>query len=249
MYRANALLRLGCDVAIVDPSSLIRAQNKWVKKFIYITGYRFIQNALERHLKILLCEHNLSSFDCVWVDSGDLLGPSIIKFLSQKTNAPVVLFNHDDPTGVRDGPRFTQLLKSFPYYSLVVLVRSESALEALCLNAKSVLRVHRSYDEAIHQHPFDNLNKHSFDDSIVFAGTLIPGENRDDFINCLISAGLKLRIYGSKWGESRYWQSIKSSYYGNELVGRSYSNALSSSGVCLGLLSMQNRDLVTTRSF
>ena len=129
------------------------------------------------------------------------------------------------------------------------MVRSESALEALCLNARSVLRVHRSYDEVIHQYPFDNFNKKSFDDSIVFAGTLIPGENRDDFINCLISAGLKLRIYGSKWGESRYWQSINSSYYGNDLVGRSYSNALSSSGVCLGLLSMQNRDLVTTRSF
>ena len=249
LYRANALKRLGCNVLVVDPYALVHDKSKTINKIHHILGFGLIQRRLLRIFKNIFSNESLVEFDCVWIDSGELIGPSIMSFLRGITKSPIVLFNHDDPTGCRDGPRFRQLLRSLPFYSLAVLVRSESELECKSLGVKNVLRVHRSYDEVVHQQSEENFHSYAFDGSVIFAGTLIPGEGRDTFIRGLLASGLCLKIYGSKWRQSRYWVSIRGSYSDVQLKGDLYSRALSSSGVCLGLLSSRNRDLVTTRSF
>lgn len=247
-HRLDALLRLGYCVTVIDPSKLTELRYAWQKLFHYRSGYIFLQKSLLRALQSLDVLQNLSP-DLVWIDSGELCGPRILKFLASRFSCPLVLYNVDDPTGSRDGKRFYTLKSALPLYTLCVFVRPETSLEALALGARRVLTVHRSYDEVIHLLPAHSNLSHPPISAVTFVGALIPGERRDYFIQKLINAGLPVCLYGNRWHKSPYWHNIKHVHKGPSLVGEAYSQALHNSFITLGLLSHGNRDLVTQRSF
>jgi hypothetical protein len=186
--------------------------------------------------------------DVVWVDSGELLGPGCVKLLKE-LGCPVVLYNLDDPTGKRDGHRFDSLVKAIPLYDLVAVVRKESEQECKALGAKRVMLVYRSYDEVEHK-PFDSISgiPSSFRSEVAFIGTWMRHEKRDEFLWELISNGIPVSIWGSRWENSPLYSKLKSHLRGGSLSGRDYVAAIQGSKICIGLLSKGNRDLHTQRS-
>ncbi|WP_370594830.1 glycosyltransferase [Synechococcus sp. CBW1002] len=68
------------------------------------------------------------------------------------------------------------------------------------------------------------------------------------FLLSLIQQGCPIRIYGVRWEKSPFWTQLQSFHAGNQLIGANYVKAIKSAQACLGLLSHQNRDLITTRS-
>ncbi len=246
-HRADALRRLGCEVTVVDPERLIGLRRRWQAFFDYHTGYRFLQRRLLQALKAVVGISGLSA-DLIWVDSGEIYGPSVLQWISSNFDCPIILYNIDDPLGTRDGRRFQSLKASMSRYSLCVFVRQETALEALALGSRRVLTVHRSYDENVHLH--NHFTAQQAPDPVVsFTGTLIPGESRDQFLAALIRAGLPLRLIGNRWQRSSLWPLLQTIFEGPGCTGTAYSQALRDAAVSLGFLSHQNRDLVTTRSF
>jgi len=246
LHRANALRRLGCQVTLLDPEALIGSRQRWQAFLDYRTGYQMLQHRMLRVIKSSIIEVKTIP-DLIWIDSGELIGPSVLRWLTTYYSCPTVLYNVDDPTGSRDAKRFKSLKASLPLYSLCVFIRGETALEALALGAKRVLTVHRSYDEIDHSPPLAALPP-SGKSRVSFIGTLIPGEDRDNFVLELINAGLPLTIIGNRWQRSRHWPKLQSFHQGQARSGSAYAEALGSATLTLGLLSHENRDLITTRS-
>ncbi|GGF17748.1 CgeB family protein [Hymenobacter cavernae] len=246
-HRAKALERLGHIVDVKDPNKVVAGQleSRWLHLIHYRTGFRLLQSSITKWLTQLVSTK--PAYDVVWVDSGELIGPASLKAL-KKLGRPVVLYNVDDPTGKRDGRRFDLVVKALPLYDLVAVVRKETEEESRQLGA-NVMRVLRSYDEVQHK-PFASIDDipASFRSEVVFIGTWMRYEKRDEFMLELLNQGIPLSIWGDRWTKSPHWETLKSAYRGGNLSGRDYVAAIQGSKICLGLLSKGNRDLHTQRS-
>lgn len=247
-HRADALRRLGHEVVIADPylSLIKQLENRWLGVFHYRTGYRFLQAAVERWIGQLLL--GFEDFDIAWVDSGELIGVKSMRLLNA-AKLSTVLFNHDDPTGKRDGRRFESLLMALPLYDLCAVVRQKNVQEYKVLGAKTVLCIRRSYDEIMHA-PYPNKADipECFHSEVVFIGTWMRGEGRDQFVLDLLRRGIPVSIWGERWQKSPLWTQLKDCHRGGNLSGRDYVAAIQGGKICLGMLSKGNRDLHTTRT-
>lgn len=234
----------------IDPYAVFHKtlSNFASSKFHYFTGYKFLQKKMLAFLKRIFVDES-NAFDLIWVDSGELLGRKTIKYLNQKTSAKIILYNHDDPTGKRDGNRFKSLIRAIPYYSMCVVVRDENIKEFYSLGAQQVIRVYRSYDEIEHSPFIDESSiPPNFQSDVAFIGTWMRGEGRDVFLLKLIQADINVSIWGNRWKKSEYWNQLKTHWKGPALSGRDYVAAIQGAKLCLGMLSKGNRDLHTTRS-
>ncbi|AHM62216.1 hypothetical protein D770_19835 [Flammeovirgaceae bacterium 311] len=246
--RAAALERLGHKVSIYNPAKAVAGilASSWLSPVHYRTGYRLLQQQLQLWIKQLI--NSMAAPDLVWVNSGELLGPGIMKILKQMA-CQLVLYNNDDPTGKRDGRRFDLLLQSLPYYDLCVVRRAVNIDEYKARGANRVLLVRMSYDEVVHM-PFTSKDiiPAAFRSEVAFIGTWMRHEKRDEFILELIRQGVPVNVWGGRWQKSPYWKSLEPAYRGSVLSGRDYVAAIQGAKICLGLLSKGNRDLHTRRS-
>ena len=237
--RSAALSRLGCNVTVIDPYIMLGSRSKLHKYFDYRTGYFFLQRRLFR----LFLKHPLLlglKVDLVWVDSGELIGPSILKYLLHSFSCPSVLYCSDDPTGVRDGQRFLNLKHSLPLYSLCVFLRPETSLEALSMGANRVLTVQFSFDEQLHK--IEPSCRSTPVPVVSFSGAMIRGETRAQFLAQLIHLGISIRIRGNHWQKSFLWKKLKHIHQGPSLKGSSYAQFINQSAINSGFLSHGNRD-------
>lgn len=247
-HRAYALKRLKHDVDIQDPYQVFSGplNSRLLSPIHYRTGYRLLQKQMVQWIRGLVS--SLSKPDVIWVDSGELLGPECLRVL-REFGCPIILYNVDDPTGKRDGHRFDMLIKAIQAYDCVVVVRRETEEECIKLGAKRVIRVLRSYDEVEHK-PYSHLSDIpvKYISEVVFIGTWMRHEKRDEFLLELLNQGVPISIWGNRWKKSPNWSSLESVYRGGALSGRDYVAAIQGSKLCLGLLSKGNRDLHTQRS-
>ncbi len=248
-HRADALTRLGHEVIVADPYAALATHLRGQLRgtLHYRTGYRLLQRAACAWVDGLLRQH-AGWPELVWVDGGELFGFKAATALRQ-FDCPTVLYNHDDPTGKRDGHRFDSLVKSLPLYDVCAVVRQENIDEFKGRGAKLVVRVWRSYDEVMHA-PYQAVSEipQEFRSEVAFIGTWMRGENRDGFLLDLVKRGIPVSIWGQRWEKSPRWEQLKDCYRGGNLSGRDYVAAMQGAKVCLGMLSKGNRDLHTTRT-
>ncbi len=247
-HRADALSRLGHVLLIADPYAVFIGQfhNRILSVIHFRTGYAFLQKTVCTWLNGII--KTADKIDLIWIDGGELFGAKALQLL-RKPDVPVVLFNHDDPTGKRDGCRFASLQKALSLYSLVTAVRNETEQELKIICTGKVLRIWRTYDEV--QHSAKSINRiipNTYHSDVCFIGTWMRHENRDQFLVHLLERGLNIAIWGDRWQKSAYWPQLKNHWRGNALSGQDYVMAIQGAKVCLGLLSKGNRDLHTTRT-
>ncbi|MCO5397494.1 CgeB family protein [Ralstonia soli] len=251
LCRGQALRRLGHAVTIADPFRPMDRQlgHRWLNALHYHTGYRALQWAMQdwvAHLCATVTDQDAP--EIVWVDSGELIGFECLELL-RSTGATTVLYNHDDPTGPRDGQRFGTLRDAVSAYDICVVVRDENIEELQALGAPQILRVDRSYDEVMHA-PFDDpaAIPPSLRSEVAFIGTWMRNEQRDRFIVDLAARGVPVSVWGGRWELSPLWPALRPYYRGGALSGREYVAAIQGSKLCIGLLSSGNRDRHTTRT-
>jgi spore maturation protein CgeB len=119
----------------------------------------------------------------------------------------------------------------------------------MAAGAQRVLRVWMSADEVAHAPRIlgpDDWKRWSSD--VVFVGTWMT--ERGPFMAELVRRGVPLTIYGDEWQKAPEWPILRASWRGSGLYDPDeYCKAIQCSKVCLGLLSMGNRDLHTSRTF
>jgi spore maturation protein CgeB len=248
LHRADALVRLGHEVVLKNPYNELStlSRNRWLGVFHFQTGYRLLQPFVCAWLKKISIMK--SYFDLVWVDGGELFGRDALLTI-KSLGIPIVLHNHDDPTGSRDGRRFDSLKNSLHLYDLITAVRVESEKELLKYSSGKVLRIWRTYDEVSHNP--DQLNQtisSNFVSDVCFIGTWMRYENRDKFLLDLVDQGIHIAIWGERWQKSYFWHQLQLYWRGPTLTGADYVSAIQGAKICLGLLSKGNRDLHTTRT-
>jgi hypothetical protein len=81
---------------------------------------------------------------------------------------------------------------------------------------------------------------------VLFLGTWFP--ERGPFLLELVKRGVPLTIRGTNWSKAPEWEALKPHWKGGALLGDDYAKAIQCAKVNIGLLSMMNRDLHTTRS-
>ncbi len=247
-HRAHALIRLGHDVSIYNPkdASQKHLRSKFISLVHYHTGFRFVQKKIVNWLEQILKKK--PNPDIIWVNNGEFFGPNCLKVL-KKVGCPIILYNNDDPTGGRDGRRFDSMLRSIPYYDLCAVVREINVSEYKSLGAKKIIRIKMSYDEVAH-HPLPEFSTipEAYQSEVVFIGTWMRHEKRDEFVLQLIKHGINISIWGPRWEKSPHWETLKTYHKGGMLGGEKYITAIQGAKVCLGLLSKGNRDMYTQRS-
>lgn len=242
-HRRLAMMRLGYEVRAIDPYALLpfpRLAIPW----LWHTGGLFCEFFIAREIMRNLPD---VKFDCVYVECGELLGPSLVRTLKSRFGT-VINYSIDDPFGPRDGRRWRLFLRAVPFYDLIVVVRHCNVREAFARGAQDVLRVHMSADELVHsprQISPSDLSRFSSD--VLFVGTWMP--ERGPFLARLLELGVPLSIYGDRWQKAKEWTSLRSVWRGPGLHDEEdYARAIQCAKVNLGLLSKGNRDLSTTRS-
>lgn len=248
-HRADALQRLGHDITFYDPYIGLEKyflNNKYGFAFNAMSGFRFIQSGMKEYIKD--CLSKTPDSEIIWVNGGELFGAGVVKLL-KKTMARVILYNNDDPTGMRDGNRFSSLLTALPLYDHCVVMRDINIGEYKAYGAKSIQRVWMSYDEIMHN-PYENatLVPNHMRSEVSFIGTWMRYEGRDKFMMALADGGVPISIWGNRWEKSPYWSGLKNFYRGPAISGEDYVAAIQGAKISIGMLSKGNRDLHTTRS-
>jgi spore maturation protein CgeB len=242
-HRALALERIGCKIFVIDTATLL-PQGRFVDVLTWHTGGLFLESFVRRNI---LAKIPQQSFDLVYVDCGELIGPLTVLELKKRFGT-VVNYNIDDPFGARDGRRFRLYLRSVPFYDLIVVVRDCNVSEALDRGASTVLRVHRAADEVAHAPRHMSEHDHQrWATEVAFIGTWMP--ERGGFMARLVELGVPLSIYGDRWQKAPEWPILRSVWRGGAVFEDDYAKAIQGAKVNLGLLSKGNRDLTTTRSF
>lgn len=244
-HRFQAFERAGCQVLGVDPAETALGRR--------VSG--LLEWKVAPELAALLFEasagrwlRQLPAVDLLFVDNGALVSPTLLRRIKRRFNCPMVLFNHDDFMGPRDGIRFRQLHRALPLYDDVIVVRHPNVEEAYRAGARRVTRRFMTFDRVAH-HLADVTDEERlrWNHDVAFVGTWMPG--RCDFMLMLASQGLNVSIFGSGWQKSPRWAEVRTLWRGPALGGRDYALALALSKVSVGLLSKGNRDQHTTRSF
>jgi len=242
-HRKAALARLGHEVTLVDPDSMLPS-NRAISVWRWHGGALGLLEIVRRRVLRSLGDAN---FDVAWVDHGDLVSARLVNDLKARI-AKVVCYNVDDPFGGRDGTLWRAFLRAVPGYDLLVVVRAPNIEEAYQYGARDVMWVFRSADEVAHApQPPSASESEEWKSEVVFVGTAFS--ERGPFFAELVKLGVPLTIYGKRYHRLPEWPLLKPHWRpANTDTAEGYANAISAAKVCLGLLSKGNRDLHTQRS-
>lgn len=241
--RAQAYRRLGHRVTHLDPRRLL-PRTGWTDRITWKIGGGVWAGHLLRRLRPVLSGQH---FDLCHVDCGEWVSAEVIALLRQHAGK-VINYCIDDPTGPRDGRRFSAYRKALPFYDLAIVMREINAIEATRLGARRVLRVFMSADEVSHAPRVAPPHGHeAWRADVLFLGTWMP--ERGPFLAELIERGIPLTIRGSHWQKAPEWPALAACWKGGAVHGDDYAHAIQGARINLGLLSLGNRDRHTTRSF
>lgn len=245
LQRCQALKRIGHDPYLIDPFALIQS-NRFVAKWIHLTGAFALSTWVKNQI---IKDIEKKHFDLVWVDGGVLCEPDLIIKLKNKFGF-VINYNNDDPFPLKeygDYGKWRLYRESIPYYDLLAVVRKQNIKEVKEYGCKNVIHVFRSADEILHKPVVLNSDEvERWKSEVCFVGTWMP--KRDSFIIRLLKRKLPLSIWGDRWHKSAEWNFIKPHWKGPGVFNSDYSKIIQSSKICLGLLSIGNRDDHTQRS-
>jgi spore maturation protein CgeB len=133
------------------------------------------------------------------------------------------------------------------HHDLTVVVRVPNIEEARRAGAKQVMRVLMSCDPVAHApQPLSEEERTRWASDVVFIGTWMP--ERGPFMRRLLELGVPLSIWGDRWEKAPEWSQLRGCWRGPAIYGPDYVKAVQCAKVMLGLLSVGNRDLSTTRS-
>lgn len=243
LQRVNALRRLGHSVVVIDPWSWL-GKSVWTARWLHHTGGAGVGLLINRRLFTRVGQ---AQPELIWINQGEFLTKGLISGLRQ-LRVPVVNYTNDNPFVPSARQRFRHYRLALPYYSLLAVVRAESAADARGAGCPHVRRIWQTADEHTHRpRTLIAEMRARYASDVVFVGTWFP--ERGPFMAELIRLGVPLAIYGNRWQKAREWPVIKPYWRGAGLYSDDdYAAALLSAKICLCLLSKGNRDLHTRRS-
>lgn len=234
--RLNGLRALGLEVEVFDATGWAGRGGRVANAFahrVYATPSVWATNramvAVAARLKP----------DVVWLEKGDWVFPSTLKKLHDHARF-LVHYNTDDVFG--SGSWFWLHRSGIHLYDLHLTTNRWNVLELRDRYGVGTLRAGMGYDQDFHRPvPPDKQSAEKAD--IVFVGHWEPHTER--YVSVLRDAGLRIRVRGYNWSKAkdRALRAVK------PLEHEKYVTAIASARLALCVLSRQNRNESTGRSF
>lgn len=248
LARFRALQRMGHEPTLLDPFGALDTgpprAGALARTWSFKTGAFGLGGLVERYIER---QTDGRRFDLVYVDSGELIGPRVVRRL--RRSAPrVVNYNPDNPYHRRDGLRWRQFLQAVPHYDLMIVPREENVAEARARGARDAMRVWFAADDPLREDGRlpDAAAKAPYRSAVSFVGTWMP--ERGPFLARLLELGVPLRIFGARWERAPEFKVLARHTVLGPLGTDAYHAAVAAADISIALLSKANRDLHTTRS-
>jgi spore maturation protein CgeB len=241
-HRFHALQRLGHTVKLVDTFKAfggVGALMTWG----FRTGYLGLEHVIT---KFTLNSIGTEIFDVVWVDNGETVGRRLVGELKRHSH---FMLNHnlDNPFAARDGHRWRLFHQALPYYDLFATPRASTRNSASARGATRAIAIKFTADEVVHRPIIlSDADRAIFGSEVVFVGTWMP--ERGPFLKRIVDRGVPLRIFGPRWNKAPEYADLSSLVTCRSLDDSDYVRAVAGSKIAIGLLSLGNQDLHTTRS-
>jgi spore maturation protein CgeB len=240
--RFLALQRLGHTIKLVDTFQAFGGVGT-LMTWGFRTGYLGLEHLIT---KFTLQRLGNEMFDVVWVDNGETIGRRLAGEL--KKHARFILnHNLDNPFTARDGHRWRLFHQALPHYDLFATPRASTRDAALAHGATRAIAVKFTADEVVHRPIIlSDADRTSFGSEVAFVGTWMP--ERGPFLKRILDRGVPLRIFGPRWDKAPEYAALSPFLTCRPLSDDDYVKAVAGSKIAIGLLSLGNEDLHTTRS-
>jgi spore maturation protein CgeB len=241
-HRFHALQRLGHTVKLVDTFRAFGGFGVFLT-WGFKTGYLALEQLITRFTLGFIGKE---VFDVVWVESGETVGRRLAGELKKHAR---FLLNHnlDNPFTARDGHRWRLFHQALPYYDLFATPRDSTREAALARGARRAIAVNFTADDVVHRPIIlTDADQATFKSEVVFAGTWMP--ERGPFLKRLVDRGVPIRIFGPRWHKAPEYEVLSPHLTCRSLSDVDYVKAVAGSKIAIGLLSLGNEDLHTTRS-
>lgn len=241
-HRFHAFQRLGHEVRLVDTFKAFSSSGL-VTRWGFQTGYLGLEQVIT---DFVLSSIGKEVFDVVWVDNGETVGKQLAEALKRRCGY-ILNHNLDNPFTARDGRRWRLFHQALPYYDLFATPRASTRDSAVARGAARAIAVHFTADEVIHRPvSLSDEERSMFSSSVAFIGTWMP--ERGPFLKQLADRGVPLRVFGPRWHKAPEYKHLSSIVTCRSLNDSDYVKAVAGSEIAIGLLSLGNQDLHTTRS-
>lgn len=184
-------------------------------------------------------------FDIIWIEKGNTIKPSTLRFIKEKSPAiKLISVSEDDMYGRHNRSLYYD--KGLPYYDIVFTTKTYNLEELKAMGAKRTELFLDSYNENIHK-PISLTNEEEklYRCDVGFIGSY--EEDRAERMLYLAKHGIKINVWGNDWEE---WAGkhpnlvIKNKHLYND----EYPKAINATKINLCFLRKINRDEVTSRS-
>ncbi len=185
--------------------------------------------------------------DLVFIYRGTHIYPSTIETV-KKLGSKVFGYNNDDPfSSEYKGYEWRHYKASIPLYDWIFSYRWKNIEDYKALGYERVSLL-RSYYLKSNNYHIENLPKDDYKCDVVFIGHF-EDDRRDEAIKLLIENGIDVKLYGTEWENSKYYDFFIN--YQGEIkpIYKEYNLALNSAKIALVFLSKLNNDTYTRRCF
>jgi spore maturation protein CgeB len=186
--------------------------------------------------------------DLIFIYRGTHIYPSTIKNIKSSIDCKVFGYNNDDPYS-KDYASYVwrYYKKSINLYDWVFSYRWKNIDDYHALGYYQVSLL-RSYYLKENNFYIESLPTTIYKCDVIFIGHF-ENDGRDDIIKLLIDNSIKIKLYGTDWDKSKYYDFFIE-YFGEiKPVYTEYNLALNSAKIALVFLSKLNNDTYTRRCF
>ena len=236
LARAQALEALGLDVLLFDASNVCHH----TMRLLHLLGHRvyFTPEVFGRNRLLYKCVLEERPA-LVWIDKGRWIFPRTLLRI-RKLGSKLVHYNTDDIYGKEQYLWLHRI--GLRHYDFILTTNRHNVKEITSRYGLKVCRAGMGYDD---QHYLRPSAATIADDSVdvVFVGH--REQHTEDFLLGLMSAGLKVVVYGHEWKWSRNPALRKT----QPIPQSEYCRTIASAKLALCVLSRRNRNESTGRSF
>ena len=186
--------------------------------------------------------------DLVFIYRGTHIYPNTIKKIKEKITCKVFGYNNDDPFSFSYPKYFWRHYKNgIKYYDHIFSYRFKNIDDYKAMNYYRVSLL-RSYYLKDKNFFIEDLKTDKYKCDVIFIGHF-EDDGRDEAIKLLIENGVNIKLYGTTWEKSKYYDYFIKKL-GNILpLYDDYNLALNSAKIALVFLSKKNNDTYTRRCF
>lgn len=230
-------------------SSRYETDNNRFKAIYYCIQNKFlIGPALNKINKDFIKKCEEVKPDLIFIYRGTHIYPNTIRKIKKKLDCKIFGYNNDDPFSFEyESYVWRFYKKSIHLYDHIFSYRQKNIKDYENLGYKKVSLL-RSYYLKEKNFNIEKIDKTKYECDVIFIGHF-EDDGRDESIKLLCDNNINLKLYGTGWEKSKYYECFRRRFGEIKPLYHDYNLAINSANIALVFLSKLNNDTYTRRCF